>query len=104
MDDEPNHEIGEGEMTREPVTTNPPRGLKAIVSVAPTMKKIVEHMETSAKFAKRGLSERTIRALADCPIDYPERLLFMTEKEIQSIPGIRKTSMAEIIAYRDKFV
>jgi len=30
-------------------------------------------------------------------------LLFMTEKEIQSIPGIGKVSLAEIIAYRDRF-
>ena len=28
----------------------------------------------------------------------------MTEKEIQSIPGIGKTSMAEIIGYKEKFI
>jgi DNA-directed RNA polymerase alpha subunit len=70
----------------------------------PTMKNIAEQMDALAKFGKRGLTERTIRALADCPIDYPERLLFMTEKEIQSIPGIGKTSMAEIIGYKEKFI
>jgi DNA-directed RNA polymerase alpha subunit len=78
--------------------------LRRIRSVSPIMKNIAEQMNARAKFGKRGLTERTIRALADCPIDYPERLLFMTEKEIQSIPGIGKVSLVEIIAYREKFI
>jgi DNA-directed RNA polymerase alpha subunit len=55
-------------------------------------------------FRHRGLSDRTIQALVDCSIDSPERLLFMTEKEIRLIPGIGKVSLAEIIAYREKFI
>jgi len=62
-----------------------------------------EQMKTQLPFRQRGLSDRTIQALVDCSIDSPERLLFMTEKEIQSIPGIGKVSLAEIIAYRDRF-
>jgi hypothetical protein len=60
-----------------------------------------EQMKAQLPFRQRGLSDRTIQALVDCSIDSPERLLFMTEKEIQSIPGIGK---AEIIAYREKFI
>ena len=64
---------------------------------------MAEQMKAQFPFRHRGLSDRTIQVLVDCSIDSPERLLFMTEKEIQSIPGIGKVSMAEIIAYRDKF-
>jgi hypothetical protein len=65
---------------------------------------VAEQMKARFPFRHRGLSDRTIQALVGCSIDSPERLLFMTEKEIHSIPGIGKASMAEIIAYRDKFV
>ena len=62
MDDEPNHEIGEGEMTREPVTTNPPRGLKAIVLVAPAMKKfsVPELTQNTAIQLNRQVSLRPL--------------------------------------------
>jgi len=63
-----------------------------------------EQMKAQLPFRHRGLSDRTIQALVDCSIDLPERLLSMTEKEIRSIPGIGKVSMAEIITYRDKFI
>jgi hypothetical protein len=65
---------------------------------------VAEQMKARFPFRHRGLSDRTIQALVGCSIDSPERLLFMTKKEIQSIPGIGKASMAEIIAYRDKFI
>ena len=64
---------------------------------------VAEQMKARFHIRHRGLSDRTIQAL-DCSIDSPERLLFMTEKEIRSIPGIGKVSMAEIIAYRGKFI
>src|ERR1700746_3429503 len=63
-----------------------------------------EQMKAQLPFRQRGLSDRTIQALVDCSIDSPERLLFMTEKEIQLIPGVGKVSMAEIVAYRVKFI
>jgi DNA-directed RNA polymerase alpha subunit len=63
-----------------------------------------EQMKAQLPFRHRGLSDRTIQALVDCSIDSPERLLFMTEKEIRSIPGIGQVSLAEIIAYREKFI
>ena len=62
-----------------------------------------EQMKAQLPFRQRGLSDRTIQAL-DCSIDSPERLLFMTEKEIRLIPGIGKVSLVEIIAYREKFI
>jgi DNA-directed RNA polymerase alpha subunit len=53
---------------------------------------------------QRGFSDRTINALIDCEIDSPERLLFMTKKQLKSIPGIGKVSMAELTSYRDRFL
>jgi hypothetical protein len=53
-------------------------------------------------FSGRGFSKRIIEALV--AIDAPERLLFMTEKQVKSIPGIGKASIAEIMAYRAKFI
>jgi hypothetical protein len=55
-------------------------------------------------FEHRGFSDRTIRALIDSAIAAPERLLFMTEDQLRSIPGIGNVSLAEIIAYRDRFI
>ena len=63
-----------------------------------------EQMKAQLPFRQRGLSDRTIQALVDCSIDSPERLLFMTEKEIRLIPGIGKISLVEIIAYGEKFI
>jgi len=55
-------------------------------------------------FQERGFSDRTINALIDCQMDSPERLLFMTKKQLKSIPGVGKASMAELTAYRDRFL
>ena len=55
-------------------------------------------------FQQRGFSDRTINALIDCQIDSPERLLFMTKEQLKSMPGIGKASMAELTAYRDRFL
>ena len=56
-----------------------------------------------APFQVRGFSERTIDAIVNYGIDAPERLLFMTESQIRSIPEIGKVSAAEIAEYRAKF-
>jgi DNA-directed RNA polymerase alpha subunit len=55
-------------------------------------------------FQERGFSDRTINALIDCQIDLPERLLFMSKKQLKLLRGIGETSMAEIVAYRDRFL
>jgi len=55
-------------------------------------------------FQHRGFSHETIVALVDCSIDAPERLLFMTVKQIKRIPDIDESSLAEIMAYRAKFI
>lgn len=57
-----------------------------------------------APFASRGFSERTIKAVVGCGIDAPERLLFMTSVQIASIPGLGKSSVAEVAKYRSRFL
>ena len=52
------------------------------------------------KFEGRGFSKRTVDALLAQGISAPERLLFMTEIELQSSPGIGASSLAEIVRYR----
>ena len=55
-------------------------------------------------FRHRSLSHRTIGAVLASGIDAPERLLFMTQKQLRSIPRIGKTALREIEAYRERFV
>ena len=52
------------------------------------------------KFEGRGFSKRTVDALLAHGISAPERLLFMTETELQNISGIGAGSLAEILHYR----
>ena len=52
------------------------------------------------KFEGRGFSRCTVDALLAHGISAPERLLFMTEIELQNIPGIGAISLAEILRYR----
>ena len=56
------------------------------------------------QFRGRGLSYETIEAIVACGIYEPERLLFMTERQISVIPGMDTTSMSEIVRYRQKFL
>ena len=57
-----------------------------------------------APFRNRGFSERTIKALLDCSIDQPERLLFMQPADLKKIPGVGKASFDEIMRNRAKFI
>jgi DNA-directed RNA polymerase alpha subunit len=52
------------------------------------------------KFEGRGFSKRTVDALLAHGISAPERLLFMTETELQNIPGLGSISLGEILRYR----
>ena len=52
------------------------------------------------KFEGRGFSKHTVDALLAHGISAPERLLFMTETELQNISGIGASSLAEILRYR----
>jgi len=54
-------------------------------------------------FEHRGFSERTIKALLDCGIDSPERLLFMTIAQLRDVPGLGRISLGEIKRYRSRF-
>jgi len=54
-------------------------------------------------FRSRGLTDRTIQALLDHGIDFPEPLLFMEPPQLKKIPGIGKAGFNEIMRYREKF-
>jgi DNA-directed RNA polymerase alpha subunit len=62
------------------------------------------HLLSIVPFQNRKFSKRTIQALIDCSVDAPERLLFMTEEQIKSIPGVGKVSLGEIRTYRQKYI
>ena len=47
-------------------------------------------------------NKRTISALIDHGLDSPEQLLFMSETDINAIPGIGKTALAEIMKYKTR--
>ena len=61
-------------------------------------------MDTKSLFRDKGLSDRTIKALLDCGIDAPERLLFMTPDQLAVIRGVGKISLGEIMRYRARFI
>jgi hypothetical protein len=63
-----------------------------------------QHFLATLPFRDRGLTDGTVRTLIDCRIDAPERLLFMTHEQIKAIPGVDKASLAEIAAYRARFI
>ena len=44
---------------------------------------------------RETISHSAIEKLLDCGIDAPERLLFMTEEAIKSIPGLNEVSWPE---------
>ena len=67
-------------------------------------KQSLPSLSQRAVFGDRGFSDRTVTALVDCSIDAPERLLFMNEASLKTIPGIGKASLKEIMAYRSRFV
>ena len=56
-----------------------------------------------AMFTARGFSYSTIRALVVAGIDAPERLLFATDTDLLSIPGIDETAFKEIARSRARF-
>jgi DNA-directed RNA polymerase alpha subunit len=80
---------------------NRPAQREAHLSVT---RRVAGELLSVAPFQNRKFSNRTIQALIDCSIDAPERLLFMTEEQIESIPGVGKVSLGEIRAYRQKYI
>jgi hypothetical protein len=66
--------------------------------------RVMQTIASLAPFRYRGLSDRTIQALVDARIDSPERLLFKTPEQLRSIAGIGKAALAEITAYRARFL
>jgi hypothetical protein len=57
----------------------------------------------AARFAHRGLSDRTIQALLTFGMEFPEQLLSMMESDVSGIPAIGKAAMDEIGQYRRRF-
>ena len=54
-------------------------------------------------FRGRGFSDRTVQALLNHGIDFPESLLFLEPSQLKQIPGIGKASFTEIKRYRERF-
>jgi DNA-directed RNA polymerase alpha subunit len=65
---------------------------------------LAEAMVAAVPFSHRGFSNRTIDALIAHGIDLPERLLFVTEADLKSIPGIGEASFEEIVRYRTRLI
>jgi ERCC4-type nuclease len=76
---------------------------KEATRLATLMGSSIHQAGQTHQFQNRGFGERTIKALAKS-VDAPERLLFMTEHEIEKIPGIGEASVREIRLYREKFL
>lgn len=55
-------------------------------------------------FADRGFSTETIKTLIAHDMRLPEELLLMTGDEAERIPGLGKTGLAEVQAYRKRFL
>ena len=81
-----------------------PKSRKAAEAVAHVLKPIYDAIREMEAFKNRGLSHRTIKALVDCGIDAPERILFMPEAHLRRIPGVGAASMKELKAYRARFI
>ncbi len=79
------------------------RNMETMAAVQPVLARAMFELEAKRLFSGRGFSDRTAKALIDC-IDAPERLLFMDVVAIRSIPGIGKAGMADIEAYRARFL
>ena len=77
---------------------------KATDAVAHVLKPIYDAIREMEAFKNRGLSHRTIKALVDCGIDAPERILFMPEAQLRRIPGVGAASLKELRAYRARFI
>ena len=55
-------------------------------------------------FSKRGLSADSIRVLIAHGIEMPEELLLATESELLQIDGLEEAGLAEVKAYRRRFI
>ena len=79
-------------------------GRERVMALAHSTKPLYQESQAELPYKNRGFSDRTIRALIDCSIDAPERLLFMTEDSLQKIPGVGKASLGEIMRYRTRYL
>lgn len=55
-------------------------------------------------FSRRGFSARTIHALVESGIHLPEEVLFLSDERAEHIAGLDAGSLAEIEAYRSRFL
>ena len=75
---------------------------KEATRLATLMGSSIHQAGQTHQFQNRGFSERTIKALAKS-VDAPERLLFMTEHEIEKIPGLAKRRFAKLVCTAKNF-
>jgi hypothetical protein len=61
-------------------------------------------LSAGAMYTARGFSHPTIKMLAMAGVDAPEPLLFATDTDLLSIPGIDERAFNEIARYRTRFV
>jgi hypothetical protein len=88
--------VPSGPDNTEPLTPAP---ISAVHSRTPRPRGMISHAAFKARF-----SAHLTRALLAYGLDAPERLLFMSEAEVQNIPGIGKGALAEIKLYRDQLL
>ena len=69
-----------------------------------TFEEGVDEIQLWRPFTDRGFSCKATEVLVDCSIDAPERLLFMTVRDIKQIPNLDALALEEIMAYRAKFI
>jgi hypothetical protein len=78
------------------------RRIADLPSVRASARAMLGDFEACGRFAQRGFSDRTVKALTDGGVDWPERLLFLDDAVIKECPGIGKASLEEVRAYRVK--
>jgi len=97
----PNPEAKLGQQPQNPVAQEASAAQEASVR---GIEPIVDPRRKGASFAHRKFSERAIRNMVACGIDAPERLLYMTETQLNQISGIEAKSLEEIRAYRARSI
>jgi hypothetical protein len=62
------------------------------------------HTRNQPHFRGRGFSDSTIDALIDGGFEFPEQLLATEPRDLKKVKGIGPKALAEVVAYKEKFV
>lgn len=87
-----------------PSAHTPQQKARALAVMAEVARERLRASSLRNRFSDRGFSERTICALAEAGVDFPEMLFTKTKTQISKIPGIGPKSLAEISAYITHFM